>query len=86
MHRMYIFLFAIPLISIAGIGIYQVVDEMFKKIFVLERRVRQLEDQEAAGMPRRRYSDEVPAGVLRHPETVTPNKTSEVSLPQTHGA
>jgi hypothetical protein len=78
------FIFAIPAISIVVIAIYQVFDEMRKKNFILERRTKIATDQPLVGSQSRRYSDAVPPGTLRNPETSTSGPTSEVLEPRTH--
>jgi hypothetical protein len=84
-NRFILLLFAIPVLSILGIAIYQFVDEMTRKRFVLERRQRAA-DEAGAGVQRRRYSDSVPPGTLRNPDTASSTTKSEVSVPQVHGA
>ena len=86
MNRVTYFMFAIPAISIVVIAIYQVFDEMRRKNFILERRARMSADQPSAGSQRRRYSDAVPPGTLRNPETATSGPASEVLAPQAHEA
>jgi hypothetical protein len=83
MNRIKILLFAIPLISMAVIAFYQLIDESFVKKFVLERRAASSAGE--AGTHRRRYSDPVPPGSLRNPETANPGPNAEVSVPQIHG-
>jgi hypothetical protein len=86
MNQVTYLMFAIPAISIVVIAIYQVFDEMRQKNFILERRARMSGNQPSAGTPRRRYSDTVPPGTLRHPETATSGPASEVLAPRTHKA
>jgi hypothetical protein len=71
MNRITYFLFAIPAVSIVVIALYQIIDEMTKKHFVLERRAGTPDDQTAAGAPKRRYSDAVSTGTVRNPETAS---------------
>jgi hypothetical protein len=72
MNRVMFLLFAIPVISIAVIAFYQFFTETFQKKFVVERRIKsytvQLPDAPLSEY-RRRYSDDVPPGTLRNPET-----------------
>ena len=84
MGKIIFLLFAIPVISIVVIALYQFFDEMFKKKFVLERRVRSSDDQ-PAGAQRRRYSDSVPPGTLRNPEAAGSGAKNDVPVPQVHG-
>jgi hypothetical protein len=72
MNRVTYFLFAIPAISIVVIALYQIIDEMTKKHFVLERRT----GMSADDSPKRRYVDAVPTEPLRNSETATFDPTS----------
>ncbi len=83
MHHVYLWLFSIPCLSILIIGLYQNLDEIFKKNFVLERR-KGPNGQKPAGGPRRRYSDSVPSGTLPHPETATSETVNEAPVAQSH--
>ncbi len=58
MHKVYLLLFAIPVVSIVVIGLYQILDETFKKEFILERRGAGSADA-APGELKRRYLDSV---------------------------
>jgi hypothetical protein len=78
------FIFAIPTVSIVVIAIYQVFDEMRKKNFILERRTKISTDHSSVNSQSRRYSDAVPPGTLRNPETVTSGTTTEVLAPRVH--
>jgi hypothetical protein len=78
------FIFSIPAISIVAIGIYQVVDELRTKKFILERRTKMSADQPSAEFQSRRYSDAVPPGTLRNPETSTSDPNTEVLAPRAH--
>jgi hypothetical protein len=84
-HHLYI-LFAIPLISMIVIGLSQMLDETFKKEFVLERRQRPASEEGSTEAPRRRYSDAVPGGGLRHPEAASSEAAKEAPVVQIHGA
>jgi hypothetical protein len=85
MTKIEFLLFAIPILSMVVIGLYQFFDEMFKKKFVLERRG--TGERPAAGAPRRRFSDSVPPGTLRNPESSAANGApAEVKVAQVHGA
>jgi hypothetical protein len=83
MNRVTILIFTIPFISMAVIGFCQFYDEMFKKKFILERRAPRAGDE--ADAQRRRYSDAVPPGSLRNPESATSAASAEVPVPQIHG-
>ncbi|WP_433975569.1 hypothetical protein [Tunturiibacter lichenicola] len=78
------FIFSIPVISIVVIAIYQVFDEIREKNFILERRTKMSADQPSAESLSRRYSDAVPPGTLRNPETSTSGPTTEVLAPRAH--
>ena len=66
MNHVMLLLFAIPVVSFFAIALYQVIDETFKKKFVLERRAGSAADRAPGGPEqRRRFSDTVPAGTLR---------------------
>jgi hypothetical protein len=78
------FIFSIPTISIVVIGIYQVVDEIRSKKFSIERRTKMSADQPSAESQSRRYSDVVPPGTLRNPETSTSGPTTEGLPPRVH--
>jgi hypothetical protein len=76
MNRVTYFLFAIPAVSIVIIALYQIIDEMTKKHFVLERRAGAPDDQTAAGSPKRRYSDAVPPETGRNAEAAIHDRAS----------
>jgi hypothetical protein len=71
MNRVTYFLFAIPAVSIVIIALYQIIDEMTKKHFVLERRKGTPDDQLPPDLPKRRYSDAVPPETDRNAESAT---------------
>ena len=75
MHRVYLLLFAVPVISIIVIGLYQILDETFKKEFILERRSGQSTDEASGDAPRRRYVDAVAAEKLGKVENAGPAAT-----------
>lgn len=80
MHIVYLLAFTIPLISIIAIGLYQIMDEMKKKKFILERRQASV-DQAPADSPRRRYADGVRAGAAaRHPKAENSESATEVPV------
>jgi hypothetical protein len=85
MNKIVYLLFAIPAISVVVIALSQVFDEMSKKRFILERRAEMSADQASAVSERRRYSDPVPPGTLRNPETATSSTTTEGPMAQVHG-
>ncbi len=84
MHQVALFLFAIPATSIVVIAVIQVFDELFKKKFVLERRARTSRGPASDGVQRRRYSDSVPPGTLRNPDTTVSAPAKEAAVPQVH--
>jgi hypothetical protein len=81
MKQTMLLLFAIPVLSIVFMGIYQICDEMFKKHFVLERRKAETANQASTDAKRRRYTDSVPPGTLRNPETGTSATAPQASTP-----
>jgi hypothetical protein len=84
-QKIYLYLFAIPILSMIVIGLYQFFDEMFKKEFHLERRTGRPAGDLATRVPNRRFSDSVPPGTLSKPETTASATTSEASIPQVNG-
>lgn len=76
MNRVTYFLFAIPAISIVVIALYQIIDEMTKKHFVLERRAGTPDDQLPDGSPKRRYSDAMQSGTDRNSESAAADSAS----------
>ena len=86
MHKMYLLLFSVPVISIIVIGLYQILDETFKKEFILERRGTQSMDQASGESPKRRYADAVAAEKLRKLENAGAEVETDAPVAQTHGA
>jgi hypothetical protein len=80
MNKIAYLLFAIPAVSIVVVALSQVLDEMSKKEFILERRGRVAGDPVSTDVEKRRYSDSVPPGTLRNPETTTSGATAEVPI------
>jgi hypothetical protein len=85
MQKFNLYLFAIPILSMIVIGLYQFFDEMFKKEFRLERRTGRPAGEVTTRVPQRRYSDSVPPGTPSKPETAASATTNEVSVPQVNG-
>ena len=82
MNQTLVLLFAIPVITFVLIGLYQFLDENTKKHFILERRGQGSAEADSGGAPRRRYSDTVTAGSLRHPEAEGSSKVAEAPVVQ----
>ena len=79
MHKVYFLIFTIPIVSFFLIGLYQVLEETFKKEFVLERRGTALPDQIPPELPKRRYADAVA-------EKTESEDTTQEQIAQVHGA
>jgi hypothetical protein len=84
-QKIYLYLFAIPILSMIVIGLYQFFDEMFKKEFRLERRSRTPTGELPTRVPKRRYTDSVQPGAPGKPEAGTSATANEASVPQVNG-